>query len=89
MKMPEAISKIKYNRLKIGAILFILAMGCSITSIIWMGSQMPIQDEQDHVDIIGFVSEQKNAVAQNMSLCFEGSVKKSKGIPRIKPQSIS
>jgi hypothetical protein len=40
MKIPGLISKKKYFRLKIGAIFFILALGASSFSILWLGNQL-------------------------------------------------
>ena len=72
MRIPELISRIKYSRLKIGAILFILALGSSSFSILSLGSQMSshgLQNQPQNVQFI--IAEDKVPAFRNMSILIE------------------
>ena len=72
MRIPELISKKKYSRLKIGAVLFILALGSSSLSILWLGNQMPSQVSQDQPHSVQFVIFEDDVSAfKNMSIFIE------------------
>ena len=72
MRIPELISRRKYNRLKIGAVLFILALGSSSLSTLWLGNQMSSQVPQDQPHSVQLViSEDDISAFRNMSISFE------------------
>lgn len=68
VKTSKKINDIKYNRLKFGAIFFILAIICSILAVLWMGSQMLPLSPQATNNMIYLVSVSNNPVKHNISV---------------------
>jgi|GEM_PF-1484068 len=76
IKTTEVISKRKYNRLKVGAVLFIIALGTSSFSIVWPGAQAPSQSTQAQT-VQFVVPEDEIAALQNMSIPFEENTQRT------------
>jgi hypothetical protein len=72
MNTAESIGREKYRRLKIGAILFILALGSSSFGILWLGYETSSPSLQDLPQKVQFVINQDDVFAlENMSIFME------------------
>lgn len=72
IEATKSISKNKYNRLKIGAILFIIALGISSLSVLCLSNQMISEDDKEqskNVQLVAF--EGKISVLRNLSIPLE------------------